>query len=81
MDNSFGQIVKESILRDQRPLCRRCAKPHVGECMAKDPVCYKCGKDGHYQRRCPIAAVGKSGLQGNNYFQNSTKMEVLTLEE
>jgi len=30
--------------------CRRCGKPHMGECRFGLGVCYKCGKPGHFAR-------------------------------
>ncbi|KAM6596452.1 hypothetical protein CsatA_006976 [Cannabis sativa] len=34
------------------PECPKCTKRHLGECRAK--ACYKCGKEGHIKRNCPL---------------------------
>ncbi|XP_060963693.1 uncharacterized protein LOC133033109 [Cannabis sativa] len=34
------------------PECPKCTKRHIGECRAK--ACYKCGKEGHIKRNCPL---------------------------
>ncbi|XP_060972173.1 uncharacterized protein LOC133038133 [Cannabis sativa] len=39
------------------PECPKCTKRHLGECRAK--ACYKCGKEGHIKRNCPL--WGRSG--------------------
>ncbi|KAL5558039.1 hypothetical protein UlMin_034250 [Ulmus minor] len=36
------------------PPCKKCGKPHPGEYRAGNPnICYRCGKEGHYVRKCP----------------------------
>jgi len=32
--------------------CGRCGVTHVGECFARNLVCYRCGKEGHLSRVC-----------------------------
>ncbi|KAM6560846.1 hypothetical protein CsatA_030085 [Cannabis sativa] len=39
------------------PECPKCTKRHLGECRAK--ACYKCGKEGHIKRNCPL--LGQTG--------------------
>ncbi|KAM6580108.1 hypothetical protein CsatA_003882 [Cannabis sativa] len=34
------------------PECPKCTKRHLGECRAN--ACYKCGKEGHIKRNCPL---------------------------
>ncbi|KAM6562939.1 hypothetical protein CsatB_022937 [Cannabis sativa] len=34
------------------PECPKCTKRHLSECRAK--ACYKCGKEGHIKRNCPL---------------------------
>ena len=31
----------------KRPLCKKCGKLHVGQCMMGSNSCYNCGKPGH----------------------------------
>ncbi|XP_060968737.1 uncharacterized protein LOC133036235 [Cannabis sativa] len=34
------------------PKCPKCTKRHLRECRAN--ACYKCGKEGHIKRNCPL---------------------------
>ena len=34
------------------PQCKKCGRPHSGECMAGVRGCYLCGQEGHYAKDC-----------------------------
>lgn len=40
-----------------RPPCKKCGKPHAGECLFGQNVCYRCGEPGHIASRCPRGAT------------------------
>ncbi|XP_060974152.1 uncharacterized protein LOC133039308 [Cannabis sativa] len=56
-----GQDKRYKTVNDERfngssgrniPECPKCTKRHLDECRAK--ACYKCGKEGHIKRNCPL---------------------------
>ena len=40
--------------RQPWPECRKCGKKHPGQCKAQTTGCYKCGKEGHFIKDCPL---------------------------
>ncbi|XP_062102975.1 uncharacterized protein LOC133813966 [Humulus lupulus] len=34
--------------------CQKCGKNHLGECRETTKGCYKCGKDDHFIKNCPL---------------------------
>ena len=38
----------------QWPECGKCEKKHLGECRVGTTGCYKCGKEGHFIKDCPL---------------------------
>ncbi|XP_073057332.1 uncharacterized protein [Primulina eburnea] len=47
----------------ERPLCRKCGKPHKGECLIGSGRCYRCKEMGHTAQKCPLSA-DKGKVQG-----------------
>ena len=34
--------------------CGKCGEKNIGECRARTTACYKCGKEGHFIKDCPL---------------------------
>ncbi|XP_073294511.1 uncharacterized protein [Primulina huaijiensis] len=48
-----GQPPRGNILKaDERPLCKECNRPHLGECRWGTYKCFKCGELGHKAVEC-----------------------------
>ncbi|XP_060182450.1 uncharacterized protein LOC132612133 [Lycium barbarum] len=43
------------------PICGKCNKKHLGECLMGRNVCYGCGQRGHIQKDCPSARQDTGG--------------------
>ncbi|XP_059460327.1 uncharacterized protein LOC132189598 [Corylus avellana] len=44
-----------------RAPCEKCGRPHTGNCLFGQLVCYKCGKPGHIQRDCKAPPNNQGG--------------------
>ena len=40
------------------PTCGKCGKNHPGECRQETSACYKCGKEGHFAKKCTVKSTG-----------------------
>ncbi|KAL5557270.1 hypothetical protein UlMin_039506 [Ulmus minor] len=39
------------------PTCGKCGKNHQGECRQGTMACYKCGKEGHFAKKCTFRSL------------------------
>ncbi|XP_022156992.1 uncharacterized protein LOC111023821 [Momordica charantia] len=44
------------------PVCPSCKKSHVGPCWLGKIICYRCQKEGHFARECPMTGPNTQGL-------------------
>ncbi|KAL5539759.1 hypothetical protein UlMin_044100 [Ulmus minor] len=47
------------------PTCGKCEKNHPGECRQGTTTCYKCGKEGHFAKKCTVKSTGDSQQNRN----------------
>ncbi|XP_022149380.1 uncharacterized protein LOC111017810 [Momordica charantia] len=44
------------------PVCPSCKKSHVGPCWLGKRICFKCQKEGHFARECPMTGSNTQAL-------------------
>jgi hypothetical protein len=48
------------------PQCTKCGKAHPGKCRSGTGLCFRCGKPGHFARRCLNLAIVSRGTQARD---------------
>ncbi|KAA0053303.1 ty3-gypsy retrotransposon protein [Cucumis melo var. makuwa] len=47
-----------------KPLCTTCGKHHLGRCLFRTRICFKCRQEEHTADRCPMRLTGNAQNQG-----------------
>jgi len=59
------------------PTCGKCGKNHQGECRQGTMACYKCGKEGHFAKKCIVKSTGE-GQQNRSQEGQFRSLQTLT---
>ncbi|KAL5549797.1 hypothetical protein UlMin_005028 [Ulmus minor] len=59
------------------PTCGKCGKNHQGECRQGTMACYKCGKEGHFAKKCTVKSTGE-GQPNRNQEGQFRSLQTLT---
>src|SRR5688572_26991763 len=51
-DKGKGPVIPRDNAVPNYPSCKKCGKPHKGECLAGSNACFQCGKPGHQAKDC-----------------------------
>ncbi|XP_059454903.1 uncharacterized protein LOC132185099 [Corylus avellana] len=62
-----------------RAPCQKCGKPHAGNCLFGQLVCYRCGKPGHILRDCKVPPNNLSGQKRLDEQKNHATARVYAL--
>lgn len=68
--NGVSRASSDHSVKRTSPQCLSCGKYHEGQCQVCRVVCFQCGQQGHYQRRCPQLTLGDVAVphQGTSQF-------------
>ncbi|KAL5560330.1 hypothetical protein UlMin_036541 [Ulmus minor] len=59
------------------PTCGKCGKNHQGECKQGTMACYKCGKEGHFAKKCTAKSTNE-GQQNRSQEGQFRSLQTLT---